>query len=68
MADLSYIFFPPYKAPATISNDNPPSMGTHGGGQHFGFPPAGGGGGAENRAVQLKKIATMVVIIRMYML
>ena len=42
---FEYNFEPPYKAPAAIKIEIPPSIGTHGGGQHLG-PPAGGGGGA----------------------
>lgn len=68
MDALSYIFLPPYNAPAAINNDNPPSIGIHGGGQHLGLPPAGGGGGAENKQEQLKKIVKMVVVNRICIL
>ena len=48
---LSYNVLPPYKAPAAISNDIPPSIGTHGGGQHPG-PPDGGGGAAKHNELK----------------
>jgi len=44
---LEYNFDPPYKTPAAINMDIPPSIGIQGGGQHAAPPVDGGGGGAE---------------------
>jgi hypothetical protein len=54
---LSYKVLPPYKAPAAISNDIPPSIGIKGGGQHPG-PPDGGGGAAKHNELKLIKKTT----------
>ena len=48
---LSYNVLPPYNAPAAISNEIPPSIGMHGGGQHPG-PPDGGGGAAKHNELK----------------
>jgi hypothetical protein len=48
---------PPYNAPAAISKDIPPSIGTHGGGQHPGPPEGGGGAAKQNELKPIKKTA-----------
>jgi hypothetical protein len=48
---LEYNFDPPYKTPAAINMDIPPSIGIQGGGQHAAPPVDGGGGGAEKHEI-----------------
>jgi hypothetical protein len=57
---LSYNVLPPYNAPAAISKDSPPSIGTHGGGQHPGPPEGGGGADKPNELKLIKKIADKI--------
>jgi hypothetical protein len=47
---LEYNFDPPYKTPAAINKEIPPSIGMQGGGQHA-APPVGGGAGAPKHEV-----------------
>lgn len=58
---LSYNVFPPYKAPAAISSDIPPSIGTQGGGQHPGPPEGGGGAAKTNEPKPIIKITDKII-------
>jgi hypothetical protein len=48
---FEYNFDPPYKTPAAINMEIPPSIGIQGGGQHATPPVGGGGGGAEKHEI-----------------
>lgn len=48
--------------PAEIKNTTPPSIGTHGGGQHPG-PLAGGGGGAQNMLPDKARKSTVIMVL-----
>lgn len=43
-----------------MSNDIPPSIGTHGGGQHPGPPEGGGGAAKHNELKPIKKTADKI--------
>ena len=60
---MEYNFDPPYKTPAAINMDIPPSIGIQGGGQHAAPPVGGGGGGAEKHEIQVLKINKPIIFI-----